>query len=102
MSSCLQVAGKREPEQEAEAQQWIETVLGARFPPGKSALTNKGLAYDIIRASHRQCNCSASIYLLPTNSRLSILSVRIPPFDSRLVYTLRGGYETAVARTLDS
>jgi hypothetical protein len=27
-----QVAGKREPEQEAEAQQWIETVIGERFP----------------------------------------------------------------------
>lgn len=31
-----QVAGKREPEQEAEAQQWIERVIGARFPPGVS------------------------------------------------------------------
>ncbi|KAF3424368.1 hypothetical protein E2986_11613 [Frieseomelitta varia] len=27
------VAGKREPEQEAEAQQWIERVVGERFPP---------------------------------------------------------------------
>ena len=31
---CPQVAGKREPEQEAEAQAWIETVVGERFPPG--------------------------------------------------------------------
>ena len=29
----LQVAGKREPEQENEAQQWVETVLGEPFPP---------------------------------------------------------------------
>lgn len=27
-----QVAGKREPQQELEAQQWIETVIGERFP----------------------------------------------------------------------
>ncbi|XP_017886457.1 muscle-specific protein 20-like [Ceratina calcarata] len=31
-----QVAGKREPEQEAEAQHWLETVVGERFPPGVS------------------------------------------------------------------
>ncbi|EEB14245.1 Muscle-specific protein, putative [Pediculus humanus corporis] len=29
-----QVAGKREPEQEREAQEWIEQVVGERFPPG--------------------------------------------------------------------
>jgi hypothetical protein len=29
-----QVAGKREPDQEAEAQAWIEAVVGERFPPG--------------------------------------------------------------------
>ncbi|XP_063237809.1 muscle-specific protein 20-like [Bacillus rossius redtenbacheri] len=29
-----QVAGKREPDQEAEAQRWIEVVTGERFPPG--------------------------------------------------------------------
>lgn len=29
----LQVAGKREPEQEAEARHWIETVIGEHFPP---------------------------------------------------------------------
>lgn len=29
----IQVAGKREPEQELQAQQWIETVIGERFPP---------------------------------------------------------------------
>ncbi|XP_037926525.1 muscle-specific protein 20-like [Hermetia illucens] len=29
-----QVAGKRIPEEEAQAQQWIETVIGERFPPG--------------------------------------------------------------------
>lgn len=28
----LQVAGKREPEQELEARQWIETVIGEQFP----------------------------------------------------------------------
>lgn len=31
----LQVAGKRDPEQEVEAQQWIETVVGEKFPAGK-------------------------------------------------------------------
>ncbi|KAK6634063.1 hypothetical protein RUM44_004671 [Polyplax serrata] len=29
-----EVAGKREPEQEREAQEWIEQVVGERFPPG--------------------------------------------------------------------
>ena len=33
-----QVAGKREPEQEAEAQQWVESVIGERFPPGKFSM----------------------------------------------------------------
>lgn len=28
----LQVAGKREPEQELQAQQWIESIIGERFP----------------------------------------------------------------------
>ncbi|XP_024086089.1 muscle-specific protein 20-like [Cimex lectularius] len=28
------VAGKRDPEQELEAQQWIEAITGERFPPG--------------------------------------------------------------------
>lgn len=28
-----QVAGKRQPEEEAEAKNWIETVIGERFPP---------------------------------------------------------------------
>ncbi|XP_060524804.1 muscle-specific protein 20-like isoform X2 [Cylas formicarius] len=28
------VAGKRDPEQEREAQAWIEAVIGQRFPPG--------------------------------------------------------------------
>ncbi|XP_071439951.1 muscle-specific protein 20-like [Hetaerina americana] len=31
-----QVAGKRDPEQEREAQEWIEAVTGERFPPGCS------------------------------------------------------------------
>lgn len=30
----LQVAGKRDPEQEREAQAWIEQVIGERFPAG--------------------------------------------------------------------
>lgn len=29
----FQVAGKRDPEQEREAQAWIESVIGQRFPP---------------------------------------------------------------------
>ncbi|EEZ98617.2 Muscle-specific protein 20-like Protein [Tribolium castaneum] len=29
----FQVAGKRDPEQEKEAQAWIEAVIGERFPP---------------------------------------------------------------------
>ena len=30
------LAGKRNAEQEGEAQEWIETILGAKFPPGES------------------------------------------------------------------
>lgn len=30
----MQVAGKRDPQQEQEAQAWIEAVIGERFPPG--------------------------------------------------------------------
>lgn len=30
----IQVAGKRDPEQEREAQEWVEQVTGMRFPPG--------------------------------------------------------------------
>lgn len=30
----FQVAGKRDPQQEQEAQAWIEAVTGRRFPPG--------------------------------------------------------------------
>jgi transgelin len=30
----FQTAGKRDTEQEAEAQHWIETITGERFPPG--------------------------------------------------------------------
>lgn len=33
MAFHSQVAGKREPEQEREAQHWMETVIGERFPP---------------------------------------------------------------------
>ncbi|XP_046391815.1 muscle-specific protein 20-like isoform X2 [Ischnura elegans] len=36
MVLSFQVAGKRDPEQEREAQQWIEAVTGERFPPGYS------------------------------------------------------------------
>lgn len=32
----FQVAGKRDLQQEAEAQQWIETVIGEHFLPGVS------------------------------------------------------------------
>lgn len=31
-----QLAGKRDPEKEVEAQSWIEEVLGAKFSPGES------------------------------------------------------------------
>lgn len=40
--SILQIAGKRNPQQDAEAQEWIETILGAKFPPGE-------LYEDVIR-----------------------------------------------------
>jgi len=30
------LAGKRDPEQEKEAQEWIESVLGQKFPPGEA------------------------------------------------------------------
>lgn len=29
----IQVAGKRDPVQEREAQEWIEAVVGVKFPP---------------------------------------------------------------------
>ncbi|XP_041973056.1 muscle-specific protein 20 [Aricia agestis] len=32
----LKLASKRNPEQEKEAQEWIETILGAKFPPGEA------------------------------------------------------------------
>ncbi|KAI5639879.1 calponin-like domain-containing protein [Phthorimaea operculella] len=34
MESADRCAGKREPEKDLEAQQWIEAVIGERFPPG--------------------------------------------------------------------
>ncbi|KAJ6638255.1 Muscle-specific protein 20 [Pseudolycoriella hygida] len=33
MIDVFKVAGKRQPEEEAEARNWIETVIGERFPP---------------------------------------------------------------------
>lgn len=33
---CTQIAGKRNPEQEREAQEWIESILGKKFPPGET------------------------------------------------------------------
>lgn len=36
------LASKRDPQQDKEAQEWIETVLGAKFPPGE-------LYEDVIR-----------------------------------------------------
>nr|XP_018908789.1 PREDICTED: muscle-specific protein 20-like [Bemisia tabaci] len=30
-----QVAGKRDPDQEREAQEWIETITGEKFPPNR-------------------------------------------------------------------
>jgi hypothetical protein len=36
------IAAKRNPDQDREAQEWIETVLGAKFPPGE-------LYEDVIR-----------------------------------------------------
>lgn len=41
-SSTRQIAGKRNPQQDKEAQEWIEAVLGAKFPPGE-------LYEDVIR-----------------------------------------------------
>ncbi|KYN05411.1 hypothetical protein ALC62_03696, partial [Cyphomyrmex costatus] len=37
----LLVAGKREASQEAEAQQWMETVIGRRFPPAEVHIAPK-------------------------------------------------------------
>lgn len=31
-----QIVGKRNPEQEREAQEWIESILGKKFPPGET------------------------------------------------------------------
>lgn len=36
MSWYPQLASKRSPEQEKEAQEWIEAILGAKFPPGEA------------------------------------------------------------------
>lgn len=33
---CFQLMGKRDAGQEKEAQEWIETVLGEKFPGGQS------------------------------------------------------------------
>ncbi|KAJ8955285.1 hypothetical protein NQ314_006914 [Rhamnusium bicolor] len=30
------LASKRDPQQDQEAQEWIETILGAKFPPGEA------------------------------------------------------------------
>lgn len=35
MRQFIKIAGKRNPEQDKEAQEWIETVLGAKFPAGE-------------------------------------------------------------------
>lgn len=35
-NSYQQLASKRSPEQEKEAQEWVEAVLGAKFPPGEA------------------------------------------------------------------
>ncbi|XP_019881025.1 muscle-specific protein 20 [Aethina tumida] len=32
---AAKIAAKRNPEQDKEAQEWIETILGAKFPPGQ-------------------------------------------------------------------
>lgn len=32
----FQIAAKRNPEQEKEAQEWIESILGKKFPPGET------------------------------------------------------------------
>lgn len=32
----MQLAAKRNPAQDAEAQEWIEAILGAKFPPGQA------------------------------------------------------------------
>lgn len=35
MLPILQMAAKRDLQQDKEAQEWVETVLGAKFPPGQ-------------------------------------------------------------------
>lgn len=30
------MAAKRDPQQDKEAQEWVEAVLGAKFPPGQA------------------------------------------------------------------
>ncbi|KAH0560398.1 hypothetical protein KQX54_004171 [Cotesia glomerata] len=47
-TTLLKVAGKREPEQEAAAQRWIEQVIGERFPPGSEAAAIKQYKRDPI------------------------------------------------------
>ena len=33
----LQIAGKRDPELEAQAKEWMEAVVGEPYPPGRYA-----------------------------------------------------------------
>ncbi|VEN36190.1 unnamed protein product [Callosobruchus maculatus] len=33
---AAKIASKRDPQQDKEAQEWIENVLGAKFPPGQA------------------------------------------------------------------
>ena len=42
------MAGKRDAQQEKEAQEWIEAVLGEKFPPGE-------LYEDVIRDGQVLC-----------------------------------------------
>lgn len=44
----MQLAGKRDPQQEADAKEWIESVLGEKFP--------SGLAYeDVLKDGQVLC-----------------------------------------------
>lgn len=45
---CTQIAAKRNPQQDKEAQEWIETVTGEKFPAGQ-------LYEDVIRDGQVLC-----------------------------------------------
>lgn len=57
--AVLQALGKREPEQEREAQAWIESITGERFPEGdqKDLLLNYLFFFIVWLVNLQEGNC---------------------------------------------